>query len=241
MKGMKYALAVCCIGALAGCASMFGPTTSDPAVKLQWAEENLVRNTDPAAAEKLIRDAMEIYEKKKDRPGLAEAYRQYGLFLRSYSVSNAAEYYTEEGFLDKTVRFNDRYGKAIEYFNMSRDLFADLGRYDTLASVYVSLAKTYDLTNRRDEACKAFDKSLESYARFKMAGQKTDERRDERRSEEIASYIDYVDAMKKQTECPAVTVPIISLPPAPLSPYSPPRDPAPAPTTAPATPKAISK
>ena len=186
------------------------------------------RKNEPARAEDLIRKALEISAKRMDRPGLAEAHRQYGLFFRSHAVNMAAEHYREEGFLDTTVRFEDRYAKAIEHFNASRDLFETLGRYDALASVYVSLAKTYDLTNRQNEACQAFNKSLESFARYKMMNQKLDEHR----SEEIARYIDYVDAMKTQSGCPDATVPIISPPPPPAS-SPPPSRPAPAASAAP--------
>ena len=62
MKGLTYALVICCITALAGCASMLGPSTDDPAVKLKWAAEHFSSKDDPAAAEKLIREAIAVKE-----------------------------------------------------------------------------------------------------------------------------------------------------------------------------------
>lgn len=229
MNGRKHLLVLCCIVSLSGCAALLGPTTDNAAKNLLTAEALLSnKEADPVKVERLIREAIDIYGKKNDQFGLAEAYRQYGLFFRSIAVSTAADHYRENGFLDKTVRFEDRYQKAIEHFAMSRDLLTDLGRYDSLSGVYVSLAKTYDLTNRRDEACDAFYKSLESYARFKMASQEIDEKR----SEEIAVYIQYVDSMKQQAGCPDVPVVLPAEPvkpalkPVPTSPYAPPLEPA---------------
>jgi len=223
MKGIKYAGVVCCLAALAGCTTMAGRSTKDPGEKLQRAAEDISTKYEPVEAERLIREAINAYGKKNDQLGLAEAYRQYGLFFRSNAVNTAEDYYQENGFLDKTVRFSDRYEKAIDYFNLSKDLFSALSRYDALSGLYVSLAKTYDLTNRRDEACNAFYKSLESFALFKLNNPEVDERR----SEEITDYMDYVESMKQQAGCPETVVPAVPSQPtepslsAPTSPYAP--------------------
>ena len=223
MKGMKYTLALCCLVMEAGCATISWLASDDPAVKLRSAAEDFGQKNEPVAAEKLIREAIDSYGRKSDQLGLAEAYRQYGLFYRSNAVSTAADYYEEYGFLDKTVAFKDRYEKAIEHFNLSRYLYEDLGRYDDLSTRYISLAKTYDMTNRLDEACNAFYKSLESFALFKLNNPETDESR----SDEIASYREYVESMRKQAGCPDTPVqPAKPSPPAPTSPYAPSEPPA---------------
>jgi len=237
MKGTKFALVLCCIAALTGCAAMFGRSTSDPAVKLQWASELFSSKDEPVEAEKLIRDAIDMYELKRDHLGLAEAYRQYGLFFRSNAVSKFEDYYNTNGFLDEKVKFKDRYVKAIEYFNKSKELYADFGHYDVLSNLYISLAKTYVLTNRQDEACSAFTKSVESFTRFKKENQDVQEQR----SLEITNYMEYVDLMKKQAGCPEEPPPPPAKPaprPAPTSPYAPSEQPTrpeqPAPMTQPA-------
>ena len=238
MKLMKLYAAVCCLAALAGCASMFGRSSSDPAVKLQWASELFSSKDDPIQAEKLIRDAIDLYELQRNHLGLAEAYRQYGLFFRSNAVTKFEEHYTVNGFLDEKARYKDRYNKAIEYFNKSKNLYADYGKNDDLSELYISLAKTYDLMGRQDEACNAFSKSIESFARFKSENKESQEQNDL----QIANYIEYVGLMKKQAGCPEIVPPPPPPPapkPAPTSPYAPseqPNQPEPKATTSPYAP-----
>ena len=220
MRRMTNALAFCCVAALTGCAALFGPSTDDPAVKLKWASELFSSKEEPIEAEELIRDAIDSYEMKRDHLGLAEAYRQYGLFFRSNAVSKFEDYYQKEGFLDEKVLFKDRYKKAIEYFNKSKDLFADYGKYDVLSNLYISLAKTYDIMEKREEACEAFTKSVESFARFRNENKEEQEQR----ALEIANYMEYVGVMKKQAGCPETPPPPPPPPtpkPAPTSPYAP--------------------
>ena len=229
MKLFAYASLLCCIVAFSGCAAR---STSDPALKLKWASEDFSSKDNPVEAEKLIREAIDIYELKRNQLGLAEAYRQYGLFYRSNAVSKYEEHYQRNGFLDEKVRFKDRYAKAIEYFNKSKDIYASYGHYDILSNIYISLAKTYDIMNRQDEACEAFSKSIESFRRIKMENQEAQEQR----SQEISSYMEYVDLMKKQAGCPETPSAEILKPapkPVPTSPYAPPLEQAPAPAQTP--------
>ena len=232
---MKVFAAFCCLAALVGCAAMFGRSTGDPAVKLQWASELFSSKDDPVQAEKLIREAIDMYELKRDHLGLAEAYRQYGLFFRSNAVTKFESYYKVNGFLDEKVKFKDRYSKAIEYFNKSKDLYENYGHYDVLSNLYISLAKTYDIMNRQDEACEAFTKSVASFTRFKTANQEAQEQR----ALEIANYMEYVGLMKKQAGCPDIPPPPPPPPtpkPAPTSPYAPSEQPSQPVPQAPATP-----
>ena len=129
-------------------------------MKLQRASENFNKLDEPVKAEKLIFDAMEQYSKEKNQLGLAEAYRQYALFLRSNAVEKFEEYFTEEGFEDETVTFKTRYEKAVEYFNKSKDLYQDYGHLDILSNIYISLAKTYAIMGKQQESCDAFSKGL---------------------------------------------------------------------------------
>ena len=228
MKAFTSMTFICCILVLSGCA---GRSTGDPALKLKWASEDFSSKDNPVEAEKLIRDAIDIYELKRNHLGLAEAYRQYGLFFRSNAVSKFEEHYQRNGFLDEKVRFKDRYAKAIEYFNRAKDIYSDFGRYDDLSELYISLAKTYDITNRREEACEAFSKSIESFSRFKSVNKETQEQN----ALEIANYTEYVGLMRKQAGCPDIPPPPPPPPApkaAPTSPYAPSLDSAPSTTPA---------
>ncbi len=148
----------------AGCAGVGISATSDPAVKLNDAGDLFERQDRPLPAERLIREAIEIYQERNDQLGLAEAYRTYGFFFRSPSIEGKwSKHYRENGFLDKSTTFETRYAKSIEYFEKARAIFVEVKRFDALTNVDLNMGFTYVAMGDRDAACKAFDRSLESY------------------------------------------------------------------------------
>jgi tetratricopeptide (TPR) repeat protein len=204
MKGRHVLLICCCVFLLAGCAAR---STNDPALKLTWAAEEFNRNENPVAAEELLQDAMQTYRKQMNRIGLAETYRQYGLFLRSHAVTKFREHYQHAGFLDETVRFNNRYDKALEYFGKSKDIFAEQNLAGPVSDIYFSMAKTYALMNRVPESCESLDKGRKSYSSLK--GVKAEAR--EVGVEEAANVDAYITLMQKQMGCLGAAMPVVSL------------------------------
>ena len=197
MKILKLLMVVCSLLAVTGCAAIFGRSTDDPAIKLKWAAEHYNNLNEPQKAEKLIVEAIQIYTKNNDQFGLAEAYRNYGLFFRSRAVEKFEKTYRDTGFLDTTAKSGTRLAKSIEYFNKARTIYADYGRLDALSSLDISIAKTYDLMNRKSDACNSFYLSLESFALYKLSVLENDAPL----SDEISRYEDYIDELKKQTGC----------------------------------------
>jgi tetratricopeptide (TPR) repeat protein len=182
--------------------SACGRSTKDPAVMLAWASEEFAVKDDPVKAEEWLRQALEIHRKNMDKPGLAETYRQYGLFLRSNAVSKFEKHYNTIGFLDESVKFTNRYQKAVDYFTRSRDLFEELGKYDTLSTVHISLAKTYAHLGRELEGCESLTRGLASYNAFKKANPEMKQFH----ADEVADYEEYIGILRKQLNCPAATV-----------------------------------
>lgn len=199
-KMIRHAVVLIVISALVGCAALMGRSTSDPAVKLKWASESFNSMDQPVKAEELIWEAIEIYRKERNQLGLAEAYRQYALFLRSNTVVKFSDHFKEEGFVDRTITYRTRYDKAIDYFNRSKDLYEDYGHIDIISNLYISLAKTYDMMGKTKEACEAFNKGLENYGDYKKANPEAQELR----SEEMANYVEYIGIMKNQAGCDAL-------------------------------------
>jgi hypothetical protein len=195
MKVTKVVILLFCIALLAGCAAR---STSDPALKLSWAAEEFGWKEDPIAAEELLQDSLQIYRKQMNRIGLAETYRQYGLFLRSNAVTKLKDHYQREGFLDETIRYNTRYEKALEFFNKSREIFAEQNNAGMLSNVYLSMAKTYALMDKVPESCENLDKGRKSYASVK--GVKAETR--EIGVDEAENYEAYITLMQKQMGCP---------------------------------------
>ena len=194
MKSAYVMIMTVCIALLAGCAAR---STTDPALKLTWAAEEFSRNEDPLAAEELLQGSLEIYRKQMNQLGLAETYRQYGLFLRSHAVTKFKDHYQQYGFLDESVRFNNRYEKALEYFNKSKDIFAAKNLAGPLTNVYLSMAKTYALMDMAPESCESLEKGRKSYAKVK--GTKSETR--EVGIDDDANYEAYMNVMYTQWGC----------------------------------------
>ena len=122
--------------AFTGCAAIGVPATSDPAGKLRDATALFDRQDRPLPAERLIREALEIYQKNDDQLGVAEAYRTYGFFFRSASINGKwSKFYRDNGFLDRSATFDARYIKSIEYFEMARAIYSAHQRFDALTNV----------------------------------------------------------------------------------------------------------
>jgi tetratricopeptide (TPR) repeat protein len=159
---ISYPAIILLIFLLNGCAAVGVPTTSDPLEKLVWSQELLYRQDRPLPAERLIIEAIEIYTEEKDTECSAEAYSTYGSFLVSSSVKKRKKKYQKRGFLDKTVTYEERLSKAIEYYDKSIALKPDSTVYHLLGLTYfdkgqynqtiVNLDKAIDLKPNYEDA-----------------------------------------------------------------------------------------
>jgi len=132
--------------AFAGCAAFGVPATSDSAGKLRDATALFDRQDRPLPAERLIREALEVYQRNGDQLGVAEAYRTYGFFFRARSVGGKwSKFYRDNGFLDRSATFDTRYMKSIEYFEMARAIFSAHQRFDALTNVDLNMGFTFEL------------------------------------------------------------------------------------------------
>ncbi len=163
-KALATVLVAAALLGTSGCAGFGIVATSDPAAKLSDAEDLFDRQDRPLPAERLIREAIDIYQEKNDQVGLAGAYRTYGFFFRSPSVEGKwNKIYRANGFLDKSATFETRYAKSIEYFEKARAIYAENKRFDRLTNVDLNMGFSYAGMGNKDAACNAFDRSLESY------------------------------------------------------------------------------
>jgi tetratricopeptide (TPR) repeat protein len=164
MRALCHALLLCGLSVIvAGCAGIGTIAISEPAAKLRDAEDLFGRQDRPLIAERLIREAVESYQRRNDQLGLADAYRTYGYFLRSSAVEGKwGNYYRENGFLDKSASFDARYEKSIEYLEKARTIFAEYKRFDALTNVNLNIGFTYEVMGYGAAACEAFDRSLEN-------------------------------------------------------------------------------
>lgn len=147
---------------LSGCAAFLVPETSDPSMKLAWASDLIDNQNRPLPAEKLIVESIDIYKMRQDELGLAEAYRMLGLFYKSESVMQWEQNYKKYGFMDKTVTYENRLNKAIQYFDKSQKLFQKNGDVSSITNIDLLIAFTYELMGNKDSACNGYDLALKS-------------------------------------------------------------------------------
>ena len=186
------------VSVLTGCAAMGVPVTSDPKEKLGWAYNLYETQNRPLPAERLIQEARDIYQSKNDELGLAETYRQYAFFLESRTVGNWEPHYRKDGFLDKSVKFDARYEKAVEYFQKARDIYAKNAKYDALTNVDLAMGNAYlSYIGDENKACQHYDQSLVDYQEFKKQNPNVKINL----PDGFGSYEDYIVAVKKKAKC----------------------------------------
>lgn len=145
---------------LSACAGVGIVATADPLRKLNDAEYLFARENRPLPAERLIREAISIYEERDDPHGLANANREYGDLPKSPAVLSWEAVYVRDGFLDKSITFANRLAKASEHYTIAlkyyrlaeqRELAA--GQYDALTNLYFNMAWSNLALGARDEGC----------------------------------------------------------------------------------------
>lgn len=171
MLNAAHVLTITAAVALFGCAGVGVVETSDPDVKLSDAYELFTKQDRPIIAERLIRQAIDIFRQRDDARGLAHAHRQYAELLRSSSVVRSEKFYRQNGFQDKSITFENRISKseeylrqALEYYVRAERQFRGAERFDALTNVYYNMAWSNYMLNNREEACRFFDRSLEANA-----------------------------------------------------------------------------
>jgi tetratricopeptide (TPR) repeat protein len=175
--------------------SAFGVIESDnPAVKLQQAKQLFNTLDRPVPAERLIRESIAIYEKNDDAAGLAEAYRYYGFFFGSQSVTHWAHVYNPNGFLDKSATFNTRNDKSIEYFNLALAQWEKIGQHEWDSNIELNIATAYMRMNQNDNACRAYDLSLKADQKYHSEG-KID------LPQGYSSVSEFIVALKQRVPC----------------------------------------
>ena len=157
---------------LGGCVAPGVESNADPLIKLNDAELLFRQQDQPVLAEKLIRQAMDIYAERGDARGLGNAYREYADLLRSDAVSGEKwpAYYREHGFQDRTVTYENRMAKSSEYYTRALGYYAraeaqlrEAKAFGRLTNVYFNMAVSYHQLENKEKACEYFDLTLGAY------------------------------------------------------------------------------
>lgn len=170
MNPFMRCLLLACVTLTGACAAVGVVSTRDPLTKLNDAAVLYGRQDRPLPAERLIQEAIAIYQRKNDAHGLGTAYREYGDFLRSATVANWESAYRRSGFLDRSINFDNRLEKATEFYRKaleSLELAAkqreSAGQYDALSNVYFNMAWTQLALGETSQVCADLDRALAAY------------------------------------------------------------------------------
>lgn len=146
------------------------PESSSPADKLEAAQRYMAQGQ-PLPAERLITEAIGLYETENNPEALGNAYYDFAAFLRSPLVTQRENTYRQAGFLDGSITFNNRHEKALEYldkalaqYDIAATRYRQAGRFDQLSALYYRQASAYLLQNQPEKACQAYDQSRQAYA-----------------------------------------------------------------------------
>jgi tetratricopeptide (TPR) repeat protein len=155
---------------LSACTGIGIVASSDPLVKLNDAEHLFMRESRPLPAERLIREAIAIYQIRDDVHGLGNANREYGDLLISQAVINWEVVYRRDGFLDRSINVDNRlekaaefYAKALQYYGSSEKRELAAGQYDHLTNTYFNMGLSNSALNEKRQACIDFGRSLQAY------------------------------------------------------------------------------
>lgn len=171
MRGIRFLFGLVTLLFLVGCAGVGMVATSDPLQKLNDANDLYMRQDRPLPAEQLIQQAMAIYQERNDPQGLGHAHREYADLLRSRSITGKWQnHYRANGFLDKSVTFDNRlakalehYSRALEYYVRAETKLSEENRFDALTNVYMNMAYSSSQLDDREKACALYDKALDAY------------------------------------------------------------------------------
>lgn len=193
---LRHILIIILLAGLVGCAAALVPYTSDPKQKIADAYWLFGEQLRALPAEKLIFEAIEIYQKNNNQLGLAEGYTAYAIFLRSEAVSRYRDRYESNGFIDESITYNNRFAESMEYLRKSESIYQRLGEYDDLTNTYLHMAFTSMAADDKINACKYYDKSVDANIIFmsknpdvkiSLGGYK--------------SYKDYIKPLKEEAKC----------------------------------------
>src|SRR5258708_6287337 len=164
MKSGRLYLALAVMVAMSGCEGVGVGASSDPLVKFDQARE-LERQGRFFMAQRVLLQAVEISEKRRDEWGIAESYRQLGFFYRAPIPPNSHGLLPDD-FAETTDGVENRYLRSNEYFRKSAELYEKIGDNAAVSNLDFVMAQNY-LGPLKDQVtgCKLLDRSLELHHR----------------------------------------------------------------------------
>ena len=160
--GVRSLVALAALVALSGCSAFGVPYSSDPEVKFAQAR-TLEEQGRFLPALNVLRDALDIYEKRGDQRGIAEAYRQLGFLYRAPITRPGI---APDDFGGTTDGIPNRYLRSTEYFRKSAELYEKVGDLAAMSNLSFVMAQNYiAYLNDKATGCQLLDRSQELHHR----------------------------------------------------------------------------
>lgn len=193
----RLILFLSCSLILTGCAAILVPETKDPYEKLAWAKEFVNKQDRPLPAERLIREAITIFETENNSVGIADAYTGYAEFFKYPGSQKWEPLYRKDGFLDKTATYDNKYEKTMEYYVKAKEIYLKNNRHDRLTDVSLNIGTMLHFLKKNDQACQAFSDSLENYHSYTAENPNSKAKI----PAGFSSYDDFISNRKKASDC----------------------------------------
>ncbi|NBF03416.1 hypothetical protein GV819_14070 [Pseudomonas sp. Fl5BN2] len=182
---------------VSGCAVVGVMESSDPRQKQANAEAMLEQNR-PRAAELLIEQSLQLCRRSGQALCFADGYRAYGRFLMSSTLDGQWKTdFEQNGFREPQVSYANRYDKALEYFQRSRALYVQEGRFDGASNVSLQRGFIYEMQADTSSACNAYDQSQQDQAQNQSLKPQAKVTLPER----YESFAQYIDQQKRRAGC----------------------------------------
>jgi len=137
-----------------GCSTAGVMETNDPKVKMAQANELLKLNR-PLAAEKMLHQALSIFQSQSNKEGEVEVNRRLGLFYSSPQYHGYADYYKKHNEYDPTNK------KALEYFEKSKAQAEQIKNYYTASNASFLIAMVHRQWNDKETTCQHLTNAIE--------------------------------------------------------------------------------
>lgn len=137
-----------------GCSAALVPASSNPDTKLTQAKD-LMSLERAIPAERLVREAIDIYKEQNNVKGLANAYAQYGLMLISPVYRKYEKFWRDGGSYDPTPK------TAINYLEQSLLLYGQADDPEGQRFASFQLGRLFQMDGENKKACHAYDQSTQ--------------------------------------------------------------------------------
>jgi hypothetical protein len=142
-------------------------TAKDAMQKIGSATSYLDKLGRPVPAEEDLRDAEAICKTLHDDACLAQVWRAWGYYFRSDALAQwkGAKVYGP-ALYDKSVTFEQRYDRSLEYYDKALALYATLNDTHWIANIEMQKAFAYERSRRIHQACLSLQASREADQKY---------------------------------------------------------------------------